>query len=65
MFIISIVAKVLLVIIATNGFIKGINKDLLIGDTERKRASIAAAITVYLGAIVLFYLAGVFNLPQK
>jgi hypothetical protein len=66
MFIISILSKIIITAIATNGFIRNINSDALLEeDRETKLISVAASLTVFIGTIVLFYFAGVFQMPIR
>lgn len=62
MLIMQIVSKLLLILIATNGFVVGIKKDRLIEDKDMRRVGMLAGVTVYLGSIILFYFAGVFEI---
>lgn len=64
MYVVSLLAKLAIFLISTNGFVRGLMKDLQIEDASTRRISIAAGITVYVGALVLYYFAGVFEPPK-
>lgn len=66
MFVTSIIAKALLVLFSTNGFIRNLNNDALLEKERDERiVSVAASVTVYAGSLILFYFAGVFDMPIR
>lgn len=63
MFIASIIAKVILLFFAANGFIRNLKKDASVMSDDERIASVAASITIFVGTMVLYFFAGVFNNP--
>ncbi len=65
MFIASIIAKLLLVFFSANSFVRNINSDAkTIQSKEERIISIVASATVFIGTLILFFLAGVLDYPK-
>lgn len=64
MYVISIMAKLLIVLMATQGFIHSFRMEEELESRRAKIISRALCIAIFLAHLIVFYLAGVFNTPR-